>query len=196
MSNIKSWDFQKELIKRRPIPSQDEIYLVAKNIESRYHRLLYVVTYLTAGRINEVVRGTDEVSALRKRDIKIIDKEKDGINYKILMFTLKNEKNKWRKFKEIPINISNPKESRFFDLIWDYLESMDDMFILFDFSRPRAYNILRKYGVNPHYMRHVRLTHLGKLGFSDQQLVHYAGWTDSRPAKHYIQLDWTDLIIK
>jgi len=49
-------------------------------------------------------------------------------------------------------------------------------------------------GVAPHYFRHCRLTHcITEFDFNDQELVKYAGWTDSKPAKWYVSLKTTDL---
>jgi integrase len=49
-------------------------------------------------------------------------------------------------------------------------------------------------GIAPHYFRHCRLTHMvTEFDFNDQELVKYAGWTDSTPAKWYMSLKTTDL---
>lgn len=48
--------------------------------------------------------------------------------------------------------------------------------------------------LHPHYLRHVRLTHLvEEYGYSHVALMQYAGWTDIRPAAVYLQLDWRHL---
>lgn len=48
--------------------------------------------------------------------------------------------------------------------------------------------------IAPHYLRHCRLTHcITEFDFNDQELVKYAGWTDSKPAKWYVSLKTTDL---
>jgi hypothetical protein len=50
------------------------------------------------------------------------------------------------------------------------------------------------WGVAPHYFRHCRLTHMvTEFDFNDQELVKYAGWCDSKPAKWYMSLKTTDL---
>jgi integrase len=59
--------------------------------------------------------------------------------------------------------------------------------------------VMRRYfnkywGVAPHYFRHCRLTHMvTEFDFNDQELVKYAGWSDSTPAKWYMSLKVTDL---
>lgn len=53
------------------------------------------------------------------------------------------------------------------------------------------------WGVAPHYFRHARLTHMvTQFDFNDQELVKYAGWSDSKPAKWYVSLKTTDLLKK
>lgn len=50
------------------------------------------------------------------------------------------------------------------------------------------------WGVAPHYFRHCRLTHMvTEFDFNDQELVKYAGWTDSKPGKWYMSLKTKDL---
>lgn len=46
----------------------------------------------------------------------------------------------------------------------------------------------------PHYLRHVRLTHLKALYHMDDQLLaRYAGWADTRMASVYVHLDGEDI---
>ena len=54
-----------------------------------------------------------------------------------------------------------------------------------------------EYDVAPHYFRHCRLTHMvTRFNYDSHQLVKYAGWTDERPAKHYVHLRTEDLELK
>ena len=49
------------------------------------------------------------------------------------------------------------------------------------------------FGINPHYLRHCRLTHMVQLyNYSIPQLIEFAGWSNSAPAMRYIHLDWRD----
>lgn len=83
---------------------------------------------------------------------------------------------------------------------------------IFNISRTNAWNRLAKVeistraiqgkdiiedyvkGVNPHYLRHCRLTHLVQTyGFNELQLMRFAGWTNTKPAIVYVHLNWMDL---
>jgi hypothetical protein len=65
---------------------------------------------------------------------------------------------------------------------------------MFQISKRRGQQIISKSGWHPHFLRKLRLTHLAKYyNFSDQKLKMFAGWSDSRPSKHYIKLSWEDL---
>jgi len=180
----KPWVHQNKL-KRIDIPSYSKILRYVKEIEDKKVRALFSILYLTAARISEVVRR------MEKKDIEII--EKDG--KKIMLVTLFNEKNKQRKIKKIPINIE--KEYPLVVAFLEYVDSIEDD-VIFKFSRKHAFKLLRKYvGVNPHYIRHIRLTHLvTEFNFNEYELKIFAGWTDTRPAKSYIEMRWSDLIKK
>jgi len=86
-------------------------------------------------------------------------------------------------------------ERKMFELILDYISSLNDGQKLFAYTRQWGWKTLKKYGFNPHFLRHIRLTHLVTVkNFTDQKLVVYAGWTDSTPAKAYMEMSYRDLI--
>ena len=68
--------------------------------------------------------------------------------------------------------------------------------VLFPFHRSTIWEWCKdNTGINPHGFRKLRLTHLvTEFSFTDQQLVKFAGWTDSRPAKHYVKLNLEDIV--
>lgn len=179
-----SWKNYKWL-KRQDLPNYDEVIKYAKEIDDKKLKALFCILYLTGARISEVCK------VLMKKDIQIIERD----NKKIMLVTLPNRKNRYRKIKKIPINIEKEK-----DLVIPFLEYVDtrpDEKPIFDFTQPRAFNLLKKTGINPHFLRVLRLTHLvTEFGFTDQELKMFAGWTDTRPAKSYIELRWYDLLSK
>jgi len=69
---------------------------------------------------------------------------------------------------------------------------------LFNFGKTRAYQIIRQAtGWNNHWLRHLRATHLVLYhDFNEQLLIKFMGWTNSLPAKHYMELKWTDILDK
>ena len=66
--------------------------------------------------------------------------------------------------------------------------------LITSYLRVMRKNFNKYWGVAPHYFRHCRLTHcVTQFDFNDQELVKYAGWSDSKPAKWYVSLKTTDL---
>ena len=116
----------------------------------------------------------------------------------ILVFKLRNLKvktNRDKFTKLIPLPLDHEINRKIADPIIMYANTLQPDEELFPFTARRAEQIISKLGFNPHFFRKLRLTHLVKYhNFSDQKLVEFAGWTDSRPAKHYIRIGWKDLI--
>jgi integrase len=211
---IMAWQHQKELLED-DIPKYQEIVNIARSIGDIRDRCLFILAYLTGGRISELVtyrkvtyktkevmvhgrpkvlydwssntKG-DAVYGIRPKDISYI--KEAGMD--TLLIKIRNLKNKKKTIKRIPINPE--KESMLISLFLPYVKSMPEDHPVFPFSNNYAWMLLRKYGYNPHYLRHIRLTHLVQIyGYTDQELKEFAGWTDSRPATNYIKLNWSDL---
>jgi len=121
---------------------------------------------------------------IRKKDFKI--EEIDG--RKCLFIRTENRKHKKRKTKRQPIPIEF--ESGIVYYLLDYLRMLDSDSFLFPFGPKRATQIINTTtGFNIHFIRHIRATHLVTIyDFNEQMLVQFMGWTDSRPAKSYIEL--------
>jgi len=185
------------LLKEEKIPDLAEIIELAQGIDNGRNQALFILAYLTAGRIREIVSKRDKLgnyrSSIKKSDLKIVQEK--GRN--VLIINLRNEKNRNRKRKEIPVPLDIKENVIFWNMIIDYLNSLENDEELFHISYQNAYGIISKLGFNPHWIRHIRLTHLVTVyGYKEHQLIRYAGWTDSRPAKNYIEMDWTDLLYK
>jgi hypothetical protein len=113
----------------------------------------------------------------------------------IMIITMQNRKNKNYTRKSIPISID--KEKDFVQIIHDYIINLEEYNPLFPYGRAKAETIITKTGMNPHFLRDIRLTHLVTIyDFREYQLTKFAGWKDSRPAERYIRLAITDLIDK
>lgn len=232
MANKKPWETHEEL-KTNNIPSQKEIYMIALSYEDPEHRALFILTYLTAGRISEIVprkflyknhykthwdedettgarvkrivrTGKDNKTPVVERRSKIfIDypgickhnldfKQIDGKN--ILEIGMANRKNKKFKRKYIPIPVQ--KEQNLLSLLMDYASRLPDGSPLFSFGVSKARKILSKSGMNPHFLRDIRLTHMVTVyNFNAFQLVRFAGWKNISPAERYIRMSTRDLVV-
>ena len=166
------------------VPSQGKLLLMARNMDNPVHQALFILEYLTAGRISEVL-------SLRRKQLRM--DVKDGRQVLCILHML-NEKNKRKTMKTFYIPVD--KEGKLVTLLLDYINTRHGFIFPFR-SRQRAWQILKKYGLFPHFLRHIRLTHLVTIyGFSDRLLVEYAGWRDSQPAQFYIQLKSDDVLEK
>jgi len=193
-----SWRVQKNLLQAEELPTMDETVEGILNIPDTRVQALVAIMYLTGARVSEIVRKTQKdgtkLPSIKLKNIKgliVYDKE-------IVKFSIKNEKNKSRLRKDIPIVTSDPRNKVLLELIADYCKGFSEEDELFPISRDRAYKLIIKYvECNPHFLRHLRLTHLvQEYNFTDSHLVLQSGWTDSRPAKHYVDLNWKNLIPK
>ncbi|HNV62435.1 MAG TPA: site-specific integrase [Candidatus Cloacimonas acidaminovorans] len=117
-----------------------------------------------------------------------------------LIIKINTEKNKHSPIRYIPINTKtepdalqiftitpNPNDLCFPPLKPEIKETSFLRYMRKAFNKQWA-------GIAPHYFRHCRLTHMvTEFDFNDQELVKYAGWVDSKPAKWYMSLKVTDL---
>lgn len=186
----RSWLNQGQLIRDAELkgrPTIDDIIRKAKAIDNLNDRSLFVLTYLSGARISEVL-------ALRPYSFE--RNMRRGLP--IFLIRLENKKNRVRKTKEIVISLKTRQERELVNLIIDYLEGLDNEDLIFKYSKVNAFLKIRKLtGWNCHYIRHLRLTHLViYYGFDTQRLVKWAGWTDDRPAKYYINLLTDDFLDK
>lgn len=182
----KPWGLQKSL-KRGKIPSESDIKILASNIKDIRTRALFIMLYLTAGRVSEIVN-----SAVKKQDIELKYRQ----NRAVMLIKMPNRKHRKRHWKDIPIPLD--KEGVLVKLLNEYLKDLFTEDALFKFGKIRAYQLIRaEVGWNNHWIRHLRLTHLVlNYDFNEQILVRFAGWTNSLPAKEYMELRWTDILSK
>ena len=184
-TNYKPWGLQKELQKGK-IPHEGDIKVIAANIKNARVRALFVMLYLTAGRVSELCYE------LKKKDLTIQYMR----GRTVLLINMPNRKHKTRHFKDIPIPLD--KEEVLLEYLNQYLKTLRPDQPLFDFGHIYSYQMIRKYtGWNNHWIRHLRLTHLVvNHDFNEQLLVRFAGWTNSMPAAQYMELRWGDILSK
>ena len=166
-----------------PVPSLDELKAVAMAAGNPTDQALLVFAYLTAGRVNEIVRR------VAKRDIAFTTIH----GREFMLVTMPNEKHREVKEKVLPIPVD--KEGDLVSVVLQYIVPLGDDAVLFPFSDVTAWKkIKRLAGFHPHFLRHIRATYLVRLyHFTEQELVRFMGWSDGRPAKYYVWLDSHDL---
>ena len=185
-------------------------------------RALFAMYYLTACRLTEIVikkykyvykvkRDSNGKSIKDKNDNYIIDNiekipydyigiKKEDISFdyingrEVMYVRTDNRKNKNRTSKKQPIPIELERDIA--QYIKDYLyKIIDPKAPLFRFCNKYASKIITEStGFNVHFIRHIRATHLITLyDFNEQHLISFMGWTDARPARHYMELNKKDL---
>lgn len=145
-----------------------------------YWKRIAMALYYTGCRAGEVIQITNED----------INREEDSF----LIVRIHTEKNPHAPIRYIPIDLQKENVSNTFD-------GENNLFPPYRIGiKTNSYlRVMRKkfndfWGVAPHYFRHCRLTHMvTEFDFNDQELVKYAGWCDSKPAKWYMSLKTTDL---
>lgn len=234
---MQPWSNQ-SFLKKESIPSIDELIIKAESINDIRKRALFILAYLTAGRLqelcrykefklirfcprcksSEIIKGnggfkcptckirfsgkitktkkipTGKIEpSIKKKDISIVTLN----DRKVLKIYLRNEKNKTRVNKEVPIPLDKPQNILLYDLLVEYINPLDLNDELFPFNYQRANDLLEETGFNPHFIRHIRATHLVTIfDFNEFELMKYMGWTDPRPAKHYLELKLSDVLRK
>jgi len=196
---MRPWDNQKIRQRLEEQPTHQEIIQIAKAIHRPEVRAAFILMYLTAGRNSEItknklqIQGKKVTQGLKRKDIKFTTDNKER---EIMILNLPNRKHRQRHFKTIPIPIE--KERVLISILNNYLKGLSPEEYVVPLTKHYASRlVLRHSGMNPHYLRHIRLTHLViNEDFNEQLLVLFAGWTDSRPAKNYMELRWKDILQK
>ena len=208
-----AWSRQKDL-KRDEIPSIEAILNIVNGIENPRDRALFVLAYLTAGRISEItdykqyvyirLNPNEKPAKYRKEFVRryagitkknMVKTESSG--REILLIDLPNRKNDGRPRKKLPVTLDKDYNIELVNILLNYIKTKEEDEALFPITPTRAWQIISKYGYNPHFLRDIKLTHLVIYNnFNDQELIKYAGWSDGRPAKNYIQLRYDDMVKK
>ena len=185
----KPWKYQKKLQKEyslTDLPTVEELYSTCMRCEDEGKRALFALLYLTAARISEILPiSNKDNGGIKKKNISFDYIDNKPVGY----VRLRNMKNKTRKSKRLPIPIE--KEKQLYKLVYDHIKYLPDEAKLFTFGRRTGYNYCTKvFGLNPHFIRHIRASHLVlNYDFNEQALVRFMGWSDPRPAKYYIEMN-------
>lgn len=194
-------------------------YELLERIDMLYNlrdKALVCFLYLTAARVEEVVRyvvtrnpgrtiqkskkSAERISApiieTRTRGLPIKKKQIEEYENRFIVRGVRSLKRRREYNRDIPI-MDVPEDKQFIDTLCDYLNTIDEDTPLFDITRQRAYQILASVELYPHYLRHIRITHMVReLGLSGADLKQFNGWASSRMADNYTHLNLTDLINK
>lgn len=186
-----SWKYQKLRLKKK-IPTRNEILVIASKIENPRNKALFTLLYLTGCRVSELVGDKKHgYMPLKRKDIEFTRMQ----NRDVVLIHMENRKNKKKKFKDIPI--PTDKEKDFFPYFMPYLKQIPLENPIFAMTPRRAGQILAEFDYNPHFLRHIRLTHLVlNHDFNDFLLRRWAGWSSPTTAQHYIELRWVDFLDK
>jgi len=194
------------------VPSKDEIRRKIEGEPDLMKRAFFALTYLTAGRINEVVpcKKRRRRETIKTSFSKHTRKWTENINYegvkkgdisfdeidgrRVMVVTMRNEKNRRREWKRLPVVVED--NTVLVGFITDYISDLEDGDTLFDFSSVTGWKYIKEsLGFNPHYLRHVRLTHLVQLyNYDHILLMKFAGWSNTKQADRYLELSWKDLV--
>ena len=152
-----------------------------ESITDKRDKALICFLYASAGRVSEANRVCSK---------DITTQTINNIEYLIIRIVTLKKRNATDVYRQVPIRLD---ESWLAKPILDYASVCQSR--LFPLHRATIYRkCMSNTGFNPHGFRKLRLTHLAqKYKFTDQQLVKFAGWADSRPASIYAKMNLEDI---
>lgn len=123
-------------------------------------------------------------------ELDVPDSYGDITKMTVMILNMQNRKNKTQKMKTIPVPVK--KEGDLILELCAYADTLEYEQPLFPFSIHKAESIINKTGLNAHFLRDIRATHMAmNYHFTEYQLIQVMGWTDGRPAMRYVKRDWT-----
>ena len=186
---------------------------------TKRNKALFAMYYLTGCRASELTQCSrlwhSKYERLDNGKWKLIDRwpvkgysfpgiKKKDIRFEVMedkecmIIRTENRKNKDKTTKRQPIPIE--LEQPIVQFVKDYIMFLQDEQILFPFWPTRATQIINQvktrngHEFNIHFIRHIRATHLvTKYDFNEQLLVKFMGWSNSMPAKSYMELSSKDM---
>jgi site-specific recombinase XerD len=180
------------------IPKAEGLVSAAHKTFHTEKKLDYVTVREKIGRINNfehkamfaVMYGT----ACRSAELVKIEKKGVWQQENALIVQVPTAKNRKHPFRNVPISMA---EEWLVRPIVDFV-NVCSREVLFPYSTRWIRMLARKYfGVNSHILRHSRLSHLVEhYSYNEFELQLVAGWSNAKPAKVYVHLDWRSLLRK
>ena len=170
--------------KESNLPSYDEIFFLLSIVQNDFAKALLTTIYLTACRSSELVK-------LKYGDIRKV-KNKDKT---LFIFDMINYRNRYTKFKQIPIVLDS--EGQFVKFLMPYFNLIDDPErVLFDISTQMVRKIVWKYlYMSPYTLRIIRINHLVNVfNINALQLKDYAGFESINTARRYKNKKWKSIL--
>jgi len=186
----------------------EKIISLAKKLELARDRALYSATFLTGGRISEVLSlecdnfivdedfvCVRDMPLLKRYDkvgswIERVDKPPDNVLRRLFV---RDEKtgtwyrqryNTKRKVERRP-DFYFPRAEPLVPILIDWLDRVGSG-RLFDIGRVRAWQIFNKIGIYPHWLRAQRASCLISFwGFTMEEMMEWMGWEELSTARRY-----------
>ena len=197
---MKPWDIQKRNDKPDVlIPSVTKMIEIIESINNPMAQALIGLTYLTGGRISELIRGNEKKYGREMPGIKRKQIDLDNVDgHKTLKIQLRNLKKRDNKeaYKIIPVPLDIESNKKIVGLIWNYIKQFEPDEEIFTIKYTRAREIILKYTEwNAHWIRHIRTNHLlTHYNFKEELVRVHMGWKDLRPLSRYSGLKWRDIV--
>ena len=148
---------------------------IKTNPESVWVNALIICLYYYGLRISEAL-------ALRPRDFKQYTHKESGRKYlQVRSSTLKNRTDKNR-------TLYVPMDQLYIQYLYDFVRTSPSVRV-FNYSRQWARVKIQQRlpQVSPHVLRYNILNDMAQQGLNEFSLESWAGWSDARPAKSYVQ---------
>lgn len=175
------------------------LYLTGCRIEEVCNYIIERRLDRTITKVNKDGKKTqvrEPIFKRRKVGNSIIKKQFEFTRDSILIHNVRCLKRRKRVTRSIPI-VYTRQEEPFIKYVLDYLKILEPEDKLFPITRSRANQILEKVDLYPHYLRHLRATHLvTSNGFDTEHLKKFFGWSSGETAANYVHLNVDDIIHK
>lgn len=188
------------------ILSQSEILHILKTMPEHKNRLrdqaLISILYLTGSRISEIVgqrvkTGGYKVEPVTKKQIRYFPyKNRDFLIFEQVPILKRRMKGGKIPRKTVPVPMVMEKEFCDYIINWAKTKATEDY--MFKMTAQRAWQLVKLHfpAKYPHYFRHIRTTHLVKMGMPLTDVKKMIGWSDMNSAAVYEHLGIDYLVDK